>query len=42
MVALLPRFGCSLTGTLKLADELVQAACERIGIGASLFSGLLE
>ena len=32
MVALLPRlrrFGCSLTGTLELADELVQAACER-------------
>jgi len=32
LVALLPRlrrFGCSLTGTLELADELVQAACER-------------
>ena len=32
MVALLPRlrrFGCSLTGTLELADELVQSACER-------------
>jgi RNA polymerase sigma-70 factor (ECF subfamily) len=32
MVALLPRlrrFGCSLTGTLEAADELVQAACER-------------
>src|SRR5262249_58678456 len=32
MVALLPRlrrFGCSLTGTLELADEMVQAACER-------------
>ena len=32
MVALLPRlrrFGCGLTGTLELADELVQAACER-------------
>ena len=32
MVALLPRlrrFGCSLTGALESADELVQAACER-------------
>src|SRR5262245_11965423 len=32
MVALLPRlrrFGCSLTGTLDLADELVQSTCER-------------
>src|SRR5262245_66579260 len=32
MVALLPRlrrFGCSLTGTLELADDLVQSACER-------------
>jgi RNA polymerase sigma-70 factor (ECF subfamily) len=32
MVALLPRlrrFGCSLTGKLETADELVQAACER-------------
>ena len=32
LVALLPRmrrFGCSLTGSLERADDLVQAACER-------------